>query len=155
MLRLSRRSAMLAVTITAGSVVAATAALAQGTDDYMRTAGGLGVYLGVMPAELVKGQPVMHGGVPAGRHEDHVVVAIFDAASGARVSDATVTARVSGLGLSGSEKTLEPMNIADTVTYGGFFNLPGADLYTIRVTVRRTPSQQPVVLDFRYDHRHL
>ena len=82
MLRLSRRRAMLAVTITASSVAAATAALAQGTDDYMRTAGGLGVYLGVMPAELVKGQPVMHGGVPAGRHEDHIVVAIFDAASG-------------------------------------------------------------------------
>src|SRR6516165_11584120 len=107
-----------------------------------------------MPAELVKGQPVMHGGVPAGRHEDHIVVAIFDAASGARVSDATVTARVSGLGLSGSEKTLEPMNIANTITYGGFFNLPGADLYTITVSIRRPDRQQPVVLDFKYDHRH-
>jgi hypothetical protein len=109
-------------------------------------------YLGVMPAEIIKGQPTMHAGAPAGSDEHHIVV--FDAASRARVSDATVTARVSGLGLSGSEKTLEPMNIADTITYGGFFNLPGADLYTIRVTVRRAGSQQPVVLNFKIDHRH-
>jgi hypothetical protein len=107
-----------------------------------------------LPAEIIKGQPVMHGGTPAGRHEHHIVVAIFDAASGARVSDATVTAKVSPLGLSGSEKALETMNIADTVTYGGFFNLPGADLYTIRVSVRRPGPQQPVVLDFKYDHHH-
>ena len=96
----------------------------------------------------------MHGGAPSGPHEHHIVVAIFDAASAARVSDATVTAKVSGLGLSGSEKTLEPMSIANTITYGAFFNLPGADLYTIRVSVRRPSSQQPVVLDFKYDHRH-
>jgi hypothetical protein len=153
MLRLSRRNAVLTAAIIAGSITAGTGALAQPTDDYMRTASGFRVYLGVMPAELVKGQPVMHGGVPTGRHEDHIVVAVFDAASGTRVSDATVTARVSGLGLSGSEKVLEPMKIADTVTYGGFFNLP-ADLYTIRITVRRAGSQQPAVLDFKYDHRH-
>jgi hypothetical protein len=61
---------------------------------------------------------------------------------GVRVSDATVTAKVSGLGLSGAEKVLEPMAIANTI-----------DLYTIRVTVKRPGSQTPVVLEFRYDHR--
>jgi hypothetical protein len=45
------------------------------------------------------------------------------------------------------------MAIADTVTYGGFFELPGADFYTVRVTVKRPGSQAPVVLDFKYDHR--
>jgi hypothetical protein len=146
---LSRRNAFLAA-IMGGSAVPTV--MAQVADDYTRTAGGLAVYLGVMPAEIIKGQPIMHGGSPSGPHEHHIVVAIFDAASTARVSDATVTAKVSGLGLSGSEKTLEPMNIANTITYGGFFNLPGADLYTIRVSVRRPGSQRPVVLDFKYDH---
>jgi hypothetical protein len=154
MLDLSRRAALVGAMIVAGGVVAATAPRAQGTDDYKRTAGGLTAYLGVMPGEIVKGQPIMHGGAPAGPHEHHIVVAIFDAASAARISDATVTAKVSGLGLSGSEKTLEPMNIADTVTYGGFFNLPGADLYAITVSIRQPGRQQPVVLDFKYDHRH-
>ena len=123
------------------------------------TASGLTAYLGVMPGEIVKGHPsthpegTMHGGPPRGAHEYHVVVAIFDATIDARVSDATVTAKVSGLGLSGPEKALEPMAIANKMTYGGFFELPGADLYTIRVTIKRPGSQGPVVLDFRYDHR--
>jgi hypothetical protein len=104
--------------IVAGSAAAVPAALAQVGEDYTRAAGGLTVYLGVMPAEIVKGQLTMHGGAPAGPHEHHIVVAIFDAASAARVSDATVTAKVSGLGLSRSEKTLEPMSIANTITYG-------------------------------------
>lgn len=58
-----------------------------------------------MPAEIAKGQPsghpegAMHGGTPAGAHEYHVVIAIFDAASGTRISDASVRAKVSGLGL--------------------------------------------------------
>jgi hypothetical protein len=118
------------------------------------------LHIWVVPAEIVKGHPsahpegVMHGGVRRDGHEYHFVVAIFDASSGARVSDATVVAKVSGLGLSGSERTLEPMVIANTITYGAFFELPGADLYTVQVTVKRPGSQAPVVLEFRYDHRN-
>jgi hypothetical protein len=125
----------------------------------LQTADGLAVYLGVVPAEIVKGHPpghpeqAMHGGAPKGRHQYHVVVAVFDSASGNRISDATVTAQVSGLGLSGSKARLEPMEIAGTISYGGFFNLPGRDLYTVRLTIGRPGSQRPVVLDFRYDHR--
>lgn len=124
-----------------------------------RTADGLAVYLGVVPAAIVKGHPpghpeqAMHGGAPKGPHQYHVVVAVFDSASGNRVSDATVTAQVSGLGLSGSKAKLEPMEIAGTISYGGFFNLPGRDLYTVRLTIARPGSQRPVVLDFKYDHR--
>jgi hypothetical protein len=54
------------------------AGVAQAAEDYTRTAGGLTVYLGVMPAEIIKGQPTMHGGIPSGRHEHQIVVAIFD-----------------------------------------------------------------------------
>jgi len=122
-----------------------------------KTVGGLTVYLGVVPAEVVKGpgphsaERPMHGGTPRGAHEHHIVVAIFDSATNARIEDATVTAKISGLGLSGPQKTLEPMKIANTITYGAYFNLV-ADLYTIRVTVQR-PGAQPVVVDFKYDHR--
>lgn len=92
----------------------------------------------------------MHGETPHGPHEHHLVVAVFDSASNARIGDATVTAKVSGLGLSGPEKTLEPMKIADSVTYGAYFNLT-TDLYTVKVTVQR-PGAQPVVLNFKYGH---
>jgi hypothetical protein len=121
----SRRMVILAAIAVAG-VAAAPAALAEMSDDYARTAGGLTVYLGMIPAELVKGP--MHGGVPAGVHEYHLVAAVFDATTNARVSTAAATAQVSGLGLAGMKKKLEAMEIAGTTTYGAFFNLPGRDL---------------------------
>lgn len=121
-------------------------------------ADGLTVYLGVVPAEITRGPPAhtpapeMHGGVPHGAHEYHFLAAVFDAASGARISDATVTAQVSGVGLSGPRKTLEPMQIAGTTTYGSFFDLPGRDLYTVRLTIERPGAARVVVMDFKYDH---
>ncbi|MCG2665747.1 hypothetical protein ACFPFP_02235 [Bradyrhizobium sp. GCM10023182] len=127
--------------------------------DLSKTAGGVTVYLGIVPAEIVKGLPSgstterpMHGRPPKGPHEYHVVAAVFDAASGARISDAVVTAEVSGLGLSGAKKKLEPMQISGTTTYGGFFDLPGFDLYTVKLTVERTGAS-PAALQFKYDHR--
>src|SRR5579859_1592063 len=53
-----------------------------------RTTNGLTVYLGIVPAEIVKGpgphsaeQP-MHGRIPRGPHEYHLIAALFDAATG-------------------------------------------------------------------------
>lgn len=120
-----------------------------------QTSGGLTVYLGVLPAELIKGpgphsgDKPMHGRIPKGPHEFHIVIAIFEA--GTRISDATVTANVSGLELSGTQKALEPTKLADTTTYGAFFNLT-RDIYTIRVTVER-PGARLVTFGFKYDHR--
>jgi hypothetical protein len=151
----SRYLGIAAVLLATAVVAFGPASAASGGET--KSAGGLTVYLGVVPAELVKGpgphsaERPMHGGSPRGSHEHHIVVAVYDSATNARITDATVTAKVSGLGLSGPQKTLEPMKIADTTTYGAFFNLT-ADLYTIKVTVQR-PGSQPVVLDFKYDHR--
>ncbi|MCF2521719.1 hypothetical protein [Bradyrhizobium sp. G127] len=122
-----------------------------------KSAGGLTVYLGVVPAEIIEGpgphlaERPMHGGAPKGQHEHHVVVAVYDSASNIRITDATVTAKISGIGLSDPQKILEPMTIANTITYGAYYNV-SADLYTISVTVQR-PGSQAVVLDFKYDHR--
>lgn len=106
------------------------------------TAGGFAVYLGVMPAALVKGHPgsgsqgAMHGGTRGGEHEQHVVVAIFNAASGERVEDARVVVTVSGLGHVGHRRiALEPMAVAGTVTYGAFIDLPGRDRFQLEVDI--------------------
>jgi hypothetical protein len=141
------------------SLVTASSSATAAEGGLYRTAGGLAVYLGVIPAEIVKGHPsghaeqTMHGGAPKGVHQYHVVAAVFDAASGARVSDAKVSAQVSGLGLSGPKKKLDPMEIANTISYGGFFDLPGRDLYTIGLTIERSGQPKPVSLEFKYDHR--
>lgn len=75
-----------------------------------KSTGGLTVYLGVVPAEITKGsgphlaERPMHGGAPKGQHEHHVVVAVYDSASNIRITDATVTAKISGLGTLGSSE---------------------------------------------------
>jgi hypothetical protein len=152
----ARNAALLSTKIGTASPSAIVVRIAgpKTIDDSSRTAGGITVYLGVVPAAQVKGQGVgmMHGG-PKGPHDYHIVAAVFDAATGARISDATVTAKVSGLTLSGTETRLEPMDIANTITYGGFVRLPGADLYAIRLTIQRPAVDRSVVLEFKYDHR--
>ena len=129
-------------------------------DGLYQSASGVEAYIGVVPAEITKGheptQPEgpMHGGVPRRGHQYHLVAAIFDASTGERITDATVTAQVSGLGLAGPKKALEPMTIAGIITYGGYFDLPGLDLYTIVLTIKRPIAAQPVTLKFTYDHRN-
>ena len=134
-------------------------ATAIAADGQYQTADGLAVYFGVVPAEIVKGHPsahteqTMHGGAPAGQHEHHLVVAVFDAATGVRVSDAKVTAQFSGRGIADASKTLEPMDIENTITYGGFFDLPGPYLYKVKLTIQRTGADRPVLMYLVYDHR--
>jgi hypothetical protein len=113
-------------------------------------------YVGLIAAEITKGhkptEPAgpMHGEVPSGDHQYHLVAAVFDAKTGKRIKDATVTAQVSGLGLAGTMKLLEPMTIAGTITYGGYFDLPKPDLYSIVLSVKRS-GVAPIILKFTYD----
>jgi hypothetical protein len=123
-------------------------------------AGGVEAYIGFVPAEITKGHTPtkldkrMHDQVPRGGNQYHLVVAVFDADTGERITDASVAARVSGLGLVGPEKALEPMRIAETITYGAYFELPGADRYRIVLTIGRAGATKPVTLNFTYDHRN-
>ena len=159
MRRLLRSTTYLRLALMATFIAAMSQAATAAEDPHYKLVGGLAVYLGVIPAEIVKGHPpghpeqAMHGGAPQGAHQYHLTAAIFDSANGARISDATVTAQVSGLGLSGPRYKLEPMEFAGTTTYGGFVNLPGRDLYTVRLTIERPSPARAIVVDFKYDHR--
>ena len=140
-----------------GGLIAMLASAAAAADmPQHQTADGMEFYLGVVPAAIARGhsrihpEAQMHGGVPGGAF--HVMVAVFDAASGARVTDLEATARVSGVGLIGSRRALEPMLVGEGVTYGNYFTLPGRDLYQIVIEARR-PGAAPVRVEFAYDHR--
>lgn len=106
-----------------------------------KTVGGMVIYIGMMPAEIVRGhsnlppEATAHGGPSAGRHSYHVTVAVFDATNGRRIEDVKITARVAELGMAGTTKLLEPMKIADTITYGNDFSLPYQGRYTIGLTI--------------------
>ncbi|MDX8477934.1 hypothetical protein RFN28_05480 [Mesorhizobium sp. VK24D] len=148
------------VSVFVVAIAAGSLASAADNDDSYKTAQGLAVYLGVLPAAIVRGhleshpEATMHGGAPQGKHEDHVVVAVFDAKTGARIENARVTANVSGLGHVGAQNIdLEAMSIAGTVTYGNFVELPGNDRYDIKLNIT-VPGRKPasVQIDFTYQH---
>lgn len=95
----------------------------------------------------------MHGGPPGGAHAYHIIIAVFEAASGARVENATVTAMVSGAGhVGGSNLALEPMAIADTATYGGFIDLLATERYDIAVSIGIPGRRDPVRVTFAEEH---
>ena len=121
-----------------------------------KTVDGVTIYLGMIPAEIIKGHPQTHpeasahGGPPGGAHEFHIVIAIFDATNGTRITDAKIFARVATLGLIGPGKALEPMKIEDTITYGNYFDLPDAGPYTIDVDIEE--QGRTVKAEFAYEH---
>lgn len=128
-------------------------------EESYKTAGDFAVYFGVIPAEIVRGhapthaEREMHGGPPAGAHNLHIVVAVFDAASGTRIGDAKVKATISGLGHVGmTTLDLEPMTIAEATTYGAYVNLSGNDRYTIQLEIRRPPGSAQAAVEFVYRH---
>lgn len=123
----------------------------------VKTSGGFAIYLGVLPAEIVKGHPPdhpegkMHGGVLRTRNQHHVMVAIFEGRSGARVTDAQVTARVAEIGLGPTERRLESMTIDKAISYGNYFSMGSPGPYRIDLEIKR-PATQPVRTTFEYSH---
>ncbi|MDT3706242.1 MAG: hypothetical protein ROZ09_05405 [Thiobacillus sp.] len=120
---------------------------------------GVAIYLGVFPAEMILGHPrphteaEMHGGVPAGQHQQHVVVALFDDATGKRISGAKVSARVHEINLAGAQKKLEPMLIAGTVSYGNYFKMPvTSNPYRIQVRIELPGVADVIEAQFDYQH---
>ncbi len=95
---------------------------------------GLKFDYGVVPGASVNEHPsdhperTMHQGPPAAPYSFHVVLALFDAKSGARIKDADVSLELSGPGHGVGRVIipLEPMaQVADT-TFGGYVSLPAS-----------------------------
>ena len=124
----------------------------------MKTVGNVLVYLGLLPTEMIRGHPQehpeasMHGGVPSGSGQYHVIIALFDAKTGARIENADISARVFEIGLAGVEKKLESMQIAGTISYGNFFPMVGRGPFRISLTIHVPGQAQAIKTEF--EHRH-
>ncbi len=143
-------NAMLSIALLAWTATAAT--------DYEKHAEGLAVYMGVLPAQVLRGKAntdhlaTMHGGLPRGSGSHHVVISIFEERTQRQLADATVEASVGSPGLAETRRVLEPMKIADTTTYGNFFPMSGAGPFVVRVTIRRPGQNDPTQVQFNYAH---
>lgn len=124
-IRFGVATALLSVAVTALAV----------DTTYHRVVGGVAIYFGILPAELVRGHPPghpesgMHGGVPVG--ENHLTVALFEDKTGVRITRAKVSATITGPDSFKVTKKLEPMIIAGSATYGNYFSMPGPGPYRI------------------------
>lgn len=122
---------------------------AQDANSLQQVVNGVEVYLGVVPAEMIAAYPrenperKMHGGAAAiGGY--HVVVALFDATTGRRITDAHVSARLGPASQPGPETQLEPMTINGARNYGNYLDMVRGGSYRIDVQIRRPGSPDPI-----------
>ncbi|MBA2655321.1 MAG: hypothetical protein H0U71_09710 [Gammaproteobacteria bacterium] len=120
---------------------------------------GVVIYLGALPAQMILGhgkehpESKMHGGIPTSTHRYHLLVSLFDNATGQRITDADVTATVEEIGLTSETKTLEPMKIVNTITFGNYFKIDSQNLYRIIIQIRRIGTQQKMIkAEFTQEH---
>lgn len=118
---------------------------------------GVTAYLGVVPSALVRAEHpdrVLHPSSPVG--DTHIVAALYDAQSGARMENASVEAVIRGERHRGARRIrLEPMRIENTQTYGGFISLARNDRYHVDLLVRTPGAEREIRLEFLFDARSL
>lgn len=121
---------------------------------YHRVVGGVAIYFGILPAELVRGHPPghpesgMHGGVPVG--ENHLTVALFEDKTGVRITRAKVSATITGPDSFKVTKKLEPMIIAGSATYGNYFSMPGPGPYRIVLHIQAPGAREGIEAVFAW-----
>jgi cytochrome c5 len=135
---------------------AATAGAVTGQD--VAVAGGTTVYFGVVSADVIRTHPKDYpqqgySVPPSAPAQYYVTVAVFDSASGQRIDDATVSAQVATATGSGPEKTLEPITIANSRSYGNYFAMAGTGPYKIAVQIKRPGVQETVRARFEFTHQ--
>lgn len=118
------------------------------------------VYLGVVPASLIKANPVLvdgektlHKGDNAGDVSDHVLVSIFKKSNNERVVNTTVIAQVGikkFVGGTKVEKPLEKMLTSGVATYGNYFSMPEKGEYEIAVRIYEPSRNQAEPVTFLY-----
>jgi cytochrome c5 len=120
--------------------------------------GGTTVHFGVVSADVIRTHPKeypqkVYGVAPAGPAQYYVTVALFDTTSGQRIEDAMVKARVSTAAGAGAEKTLQPITIANSRSYGNYFVMGGAGPYKVTVHIRRPGTSDAIQAQFEYTHQ--
>lgn len=141
------------VALAAVLLMLAAMSCAEDGGSLQQVVSGVEIYLGIVPAEMVGGHPRehpergMHGGTASGGY--HVMVALFDHATGQRITDAEVSARLVSPSRQEPEKRLEAMTVAGALTYGNFFNMVRGGSYRMDIQIRRPGSPDVVRATFR------
>lgn len=123
--------------------------------DLHKNIDGYSVYLGVLPAEMIRGHPKdhtesqMHGGISTD-HRYHLTVALFDSSTGKRITDADIKIQVLSDSESSQWRALEAMLIGGMQTYGNYFSMPAGNVYQIKVQINRPVSARTTTASFSW-----
>ena len=144
-----RRTFLIALfgTLFAFSLVAFPGASSADRVGQSLTIDGMDVYLGLIQVNTLRQNPARYpnhqpGKFPSGKHVYHVMLALFDKASGERITDAVVDASVVPLAFSGPKKNLHPTVVAGALTYCNYFRISPLDSYVIRADIHRPETTQ-------------
>ncbi len=156
-LRLASKGLCLAI-----ASLALTGPAAAGVVNGVQAVDGLTVYLGVVPAAVTRAhapqhaERTMHGGISKPSiHDVHLLVAVFNSASGQRLRNVAVTARIYGTNLNRWTVPLTPMTVNGALTYGGYTNVGVEEDIMISIDVwrpGRTPHTSTTTAQFEYVH---
>lgn len=130
------RAAILYMLYPAGAALQALPAASPAVEDpHRKVAGGMEVFLGVLPA---------------GKGSYHLNITLRDAASKAPITDAAVEARVANT-FGGATKKLEMKTFEGGAGYVNDFQMQGRDPYVITAQIRRKgdPGGTQVQFEFR------
>jgi len=102
---------------------------------------GVTIFWGLVPAAVVSDKHALdqlHGGVPKGGGQvHHLVVALFDSATGSRIESAVVRAQLSEIGVvDAPAKYLPPMVIDGRMSFGQLFGVAKEGPYRFRIFVK-------------------
>lgn len=142
------------VRIVALCLLISAGARAQGQST---TVDGVTAYFGVVPSELARDMEAVHGAADRDAHgrpivagdDHHFLVALFDAVSGTRITDAHVTAAHTARGVI-QRKPLQPMTVGEGMTYGNFFALDPGAKHEFLVEVGLPAHKLPIRFQFTY-----
>lgn len=118
-----------------------------------KTAGGVAIYLGIIPAAEMRRHPDRYPAheqskIPSGKHVHHVMLVLFDNLGGERITDAVVTARVAPLALGGPTKPLDPIVVAGALTYCNYFRISPLDTTVIQAEIWRPTTSRVIHVRF-------
>jgi len=119
------------------------------------------VYLGIVPAALTRNHPgdvegtLMHGGTrDKSIHNVHVIVALFDRATGARIANSRVLARFLGERGRKWSVRLQQMVVNGALTYGAYTSLGTDEEPSVFIDVRRMVAGKSRTVTARFEYEH-
>lgn len=146
------------IIVLAAASFAVSAPAVAGVVDGVRTVDDVTVYLGVVPAGLVRGHKAelnaaVHAGLPPSSiHNVHLLAAVFNKDSGVRLRNIRVVARLRGMGRTRWTVQLRPMVVNQALTYGAFTNLGDQQRVMIAIDVIRPDRKNVTTAQFDYVH---